>query len=301
MTDLDRWLVALDDTSTDVKIIRYTCFLASFYKPKKVFFVHVIKESDEERVLKHEFERLKNHVQNEIRLKFQYLFRQNFDQCKLEYELIIKTGNVTQELLDASESLRVDLVIAGRKSDSDSQGIVPERISRKISCNFLMVPEGASLELKKIIVPSDFSDYALLAMDMASRLFSYHPIYVHHYHVYQVPMGFSKLGKSYDEFAEIIHKHADEKMKLIVKKYRFDHECNFDLKDNNMISNLIFKKAQEIGADLIILGSKGLTSASYSLLGSTSTRVLAINKVIPALIVKKEGENIGLLEAIGKL
>jgi nucleotide-binding universal stress UspA family protein len=64
--------------------------------------------------------------------------------------------------------------------------------------------------------------------------------------------------------------------------------------NNSKVSDYIIKVGEELKADLIIVGSKGQTFASWMLLGSVAEKLIVKNRNTALLIVKEPGENHGL-------
>ena len=80
---------------------------------------------------------------------------------------------------------------------------------------------------------------------------------------------------------------------------KFEH--TFALDDDPHPADKIYKTASEKGADLIILGSKGRTSAAAFLIGSVAEKLVYESGDIPLFLVKKGKENLSLLEALFRL
>ena len=73
------------------------------------------------------------------------------------------------------------------------------------------------------------------------------------------------------------------------------------LDDDPHPADKIYKTGKEMGVDMIILGSKGRTSAAAFLIGSVAEKLVMENSDIPLLLVKKGKENLGFLDALFKL
>jgi nucleotide-binding universal stress UspA family protein len=209
------------------------------------------------------------------------------------------SGSPMPELLQFSHKNNIDLIIAGRKKVSHG-GIVPERLSRKSNCAVLLVPKGTKPDFKRIIIPVDFSEYSKLALrtvknyanDLVnSKIFCLDVLYSPTYPV--------KNGHTEKIFKEDKSKNAESEFKKFVSRYE---DTNYSLKtffafdDYNDPHSQILKFANSKKADIIMMGSKGLTAAASILLGSTAEKVIKHNYTIPVLIIKKKNENIGLFK-----
>lgn len=162
------------------------------------------------------------------------------------------------------------------------------------------MPEQFNHEIKKVLVPVDFSNHAVLALRQAEELTNDMGSQVELVHLYTVSSGYSKIGKSYEEFEEIIKGHAENECKKFLKKYQFpeDLKCTYINSSEGSKAELIHNHAVACKADMTVIGSKGRTLASAILIGSLAERLVFRESDIPVLVVKKKHENMGFIEAI---
>ncbi len=134
-------------------------------------------------------------------------------------------------------------------------------------------------QFKKIIVATDFSEPSIealreadrLAQGMDSEVFVFHavpnlvranPLFPHKNieDVFQLPAMMDRAADAVDE--------------LIAKHMRSDHTNVHVLVDTGWPDTALMRKAEEIGADLIVVGSRGYTGLKHVLLGSVAERVI---------------------------
>ncbi|PKN32178.1 MAG: hypothetical protein CVU63_20110, partial [Deltaproteobacteria bacterium HGW-Deltaproteobacteria-20] len=134
-------------------------------------------------------------------------------------------------------------------------------------------------QFKKIIVATDFSEPSIealreadrLAQGMDSEVFVFHavpnlvranPLFPHKNieDVFQLPAMMDRAADAVDE--------------LIAKHMRSDHTNVHVLVDTGWPDTALMRKAEEIGADLIVVGSRGFTGLKHVLLGSVAERVI---------------------------
>ena len=168
----------------------------------------------------------------------------------------------------------------------------------------MYVPENPKLDLNRILVPIDYSEHSQMAFEIGIALQNQTGAKIMSNHIYRVPKGYYKSGKSYEEFAEIMLENTkadSEKFfkKIGVKEVDFEH--TFALDDDPHPADKIYKTASEKNCDLIILGSKGRTAAAAFLIGSVAEKLVYESGDIPLFLVKKGKENLGLLEALFRL
>jgi nucleotide-binding universal stress UspA family protein len=121
-------------------------------------------------------------------------------------------------------------------------------------------------------------------------------------HIYSVPSGFHKTGKSYEQFAEIMKGHAE-------KNYREFIE-GIDLKGISAVPKFRLERKdyrgiweellEERDVHLLVVGAKGRRGGAGILLGSVTENLIKTTQV-PLLAVKEKGAGMGMLEALFKL
>jgi hypothetical protein len=122
-------------------------------------------------------------------------------------------------------------------------------------------------------------------------------------HVYRVPIGYHKTGKSYSEFAVIMKNHAEKDYNKFFQKHDFPTNipCTYILTDDEKYAELAYDHANKEDIDLIVIGSRGRTDVSSILMGSVAEKLVYLDSSIPILIVKLKGENMGFLDALMKI
>jgi len=164
----------------------------------------------------------------------------------------------------------------------------------------MLIPEDSVPRLNNIMVTTDFSDHATLAMQSAIDIKGENKkINILAFHNYSVPWGYTKTGKTFEEVADIMKINAESEMSKWSNQFS-SIKPNFKLKEHS-IQDEILDFANNNHVDLLVMGSKGQTKASLALLGSSTMKVVKKNERIPLLIIKKEGENIDFIDAIKKM
>lgn len=298
------WVVALDFSKMDSSILNYTRFLSTIFQPEKIHFINVIKEVEIFTYLSGEYLGYSNQLIVDQKLILEHKVNTYFENSGISYECHINSGAPFDEVIDIVFRKKADLVIAGRKKVSKGHGIVSDRLSRNLPCSFLIVPEGYEPMLHNILVATDFSNHSSLAMQEAVEIGLVNndiEINIIANNTYSVPMGYSKSGKSYEEFADVMKLNAAKEMNQWLKKFQYDIKPVLTLNEDNSEEKEILKTAEENKIDLIIIGSKGQTKASLALLGSTTMKMLKLNDKIPTLIIKQPGENLDFIGALKKV
>lgn len=301
MYQFKRLLVALDLTKMDEVLINYASFLAKKTQAEKVYFFHIAEDFKIPEEVKRDYpnllaptdEALSKIIEDTIQTHWKSGF-----ECEKVVEL--KEGNPADQLLKWIDNKEIDMVVMGRKQSLKGAGVLPQKITHLAHSSVMLVPENASFSVENVVVPLDFSKHSKLAIDNSMNLSGNSDTKLDFVHVYSVPTGYHKTGKSFEEFAEIMKGNAQRDYQDFLKKFDIENnlKCALVLNNDNSPSDEIFEYAEKKGADLIIMGSKGRTGLASILLGSVASKVISYDTNIPLLIVKEKEENMGFIKAL---
>jgi nucleotide-binding universal stress UspA family protein len=208
-------------------------------------------------------------------------------------------GSPVVELLQRTRRHDIDLVVVGKAVDKRDAGSVPEKLARKAPCSIMVVRQNSAPKITRILLPLDFSEPSAGALEVAAafaRVVGNAPILP--LHAYHVPVGFASVGRTYDQFADIMREHAEEQYREFLARANLEGlELHPAFVPDELPSNAIDKAVQSRGADLVIMGARGRSDAAAILLGSATERVVRRAKV-PVLVVRRKGEGMGVLDAL---
>jgi nucleotide-binding universal stress UspA family protein len=304
---INKILVSLDLSKMDEVLIRFTCYTARMMKSSRVYFMHIAAELDVPEELKKKWGTSVAPVDENILYNVEQQVADLFEPlagCETVVE--VHEGNPTDKLIKLAQKKDVDLLILGHKQGHKGSGATPMKVLRAANRSVLMVPGLLPKKMDKILVPVDFSDHSRRALMQALTVQdnSEIPLEVVCQHVYDLPSGWHTTGKSEEEFAAIMRRHAEDNFQKFLKKLpeaNRDLRCEFVQDDNHDPVKEIYDQAIREQADLIVVGSKGKTAAAAALMGSVAERLAEYNTNIPLLIVKDKNENIGFLQALFRL
>lgn len=302
MRKFKKILVGLDLSPLDEVLIKKTAKLARFFEAEQVYFIHVAKDLALPEEVSKNYPDLLAPVDEVIEKSIADQIRAADFPSHVAYEVDAKEGGTMDKILRWSKVKDVDLIIMGRKHDLEGSGTLAKRIALRSSCSVLFLPEYMKSEtFKKLFVPIDFSSYSALSLDYAQAI-SEATEDVKCYHLYEVPQGYSKTGKSYEEFAEIMRSNTEKNYQQFIERNNLPHyPCEITLKDKGNRAESLLHAAKNDGADLIIIGSRGRTDSAALLIGSVAEKLIDINNEIPMLVLKKKGENMKFLDALFRL
>ncbi|MCK4818768.1 universal stress protein, partial [bacterium] len=139
------------------------------------------------------------------------------EDTKVKYEAL--EGDPLEMILKTVVDDKTDLIIVGRKRNALDTRRLPVKLARKAPCPVVMVPENADPSISRIMVPIDFSNCSKRALKMAVELAiagGFKRIYG--VHVFYLPLGYSKSGKTGIEYAKMMKKDAKKQFDDFIKK-----------------------------------------------------------------------------------
>jgi nucleotide-binding universal stress UspA family protein len=146
------------------------------------------------------------------------------------------------------------------------------------------------MQIKTILVATDFSEDADTAIETAIELaktFDAKLELFHAYHV-EIPPSYAGFGGDFsrpEDILQTIHEGAEAAMNRLVEGVA---EKGIDVRGRvamDRASVAILDEADRLLADLIVMGTRGLTGLEHLVLGSTAARVIRLAPC-PVLTVK---------------
>lgn len=302
MEALHHLMIAVDHTEMDRTLLEYTSILAKMIPLQKVSIVHVEVDTDEEGVALLEDLQLPSSSQQEFDTWMEDIAQNLQVADEVEVETYLLDGSPLHALLSFARDHNVDMILVGAKTSEEGTGILSARLARKAPCSVMYVPAHPPQQLQTVMLPTDFSDYSAMAFQEMRYIKKHFPeVNILTEHVYRLPLGYYKTGKSKEEFEQIMEENAKKRFKQFVKAHDLESlqmEPLFVLDDDKNPADKIIAVAREKKVDLLIICAKGHTRASSILLGSTTEKILRLDKKIPVMILKEKGETLGLLDIL---
>ncbi|MBU3820894.1 universal stress protein [Flavobacteriaceae bacterium XHP0103] len=143
--------------------------------------------------------------------------------------------------------------------------------------------------MKKILVPTDFSEQADYALGAAVQLAKKHNSEIHLLHIIELPLQQVDAMSTYSELPEAIffmklaQKHFEKlAQKDFLKNIKVHEHVEF-----HEIFRGIADVCKKQNIDLVLMGSQGANGLKELLIGSNTEKVVRTSEV-PVLVVKKE-------------
>ena len=144
------------------------------------------------------------------------------------------------------------------------------------------------MQIRSILVPTDFSESAARALEHAVSWAKTFRARIHLLHAYQVPIqiGVGEPVPLPQEFFDQMRDRAQRRLDDLAAKLSSD---GIDVQTHLALeaaSPAIVQAAEELGVDLIVMGTRGLTGMKHVLLGSVAERTVRLSPC-PVMTVKE--------------
>ncbi|WP_298532684.1 universal stress protein [uncultured Algibacter sp.] len=143
--------------------------------------------------------------------------------------------------------------------------------------------------MRKILVPTDFSDQAENALKVAAQLARKHKSEIYLLHILEIPLHKVDPLNSYSDLPEAVFfmKLAHQKFEKLKNRVYLKDIVVHETVDFHEIFKGIFHVSRKHEIDLIIMGSNGSSGLTEMLIGSNTEKVVRTSEK-PVLVVKKE-------------
>lgn len=214
---------------------------------------------------------------------------------------VIRYGARVSELVQIAAERKADLLVLGRRPrdehDAVSDAVV--KLEWKSPCSVLIVPEEFPATCERILVACDFSEHSREALELAAAIARVTPngsLVVQN--VFSMPTAPYLAGRSVSEFTEMLRETARQRWSEFLPAASLDGvRFTLRLDESDNVPRAITQAAIDVDAQLIVVGSHGLSPRAGALLGHVADAVCA-RTTRPFLCVKRKGEVVNLLQAL---
>ena len=144
-----------------------------------------------------------------------------------------------------------------------------------------------SIEVRRILVPVDFSEHTPRLLEWAVHLAREHSSEILLLHAYHLPVEFQQLEGAYlpPDFWSSVKAGAEAQLEDLALQVRGQGVGVETVAIEGYAASVIVEEAELRSADLIVIGTHGLSGLKHLLLGSTAERVVQ-KAACPVLTVK---------------
>jgi nucleotide-binding universal stress UspA family protein len=300
MYRFNKLLIAVDFASTDHSLLEYAANIARKSNASQVNIIHTTENFEIPEEIKKKYPSIVEPLDEYARKRMTELAEQFFTaKANINIHVEVVEGEPVNSLLQYIKLNDIDLVFVGKTGSGVEQDTLGEKLARKAPCSVMIIPDGTHKLYKNIAAACDFSNHSIDALDVTHAFTESAGLKTFTcLHVYDVPTGYYKTGKSYEQFAEIMENNATHQfiamMKLLDMK---DVNPDLELVLNKKPARAIAEYVQKSGIDLLVMGARGRARGADILLGSITEQIIqSVN--IPVLAVKKKGAGMDLLDVI---
>lgn len=306
MGNIKRIAVGLELSSIDETVIKFAQVVAARHNSSEVYFIHIIRHGDFPEELKSQYPGIDEKVVSDMEKTMRDNIEKHWDKTiKTKLIFLVKKGKIARNLLKILDANNVDLVVIG-KSISKERGLLAQKIARLANCQLLIVPEGCRPQFRKLLVPINHSDNDKIALEKAIDIahLTGPDAEITCQNIFRVPNGYHYTGKSFEEFAKVMEDHTRKKYEKLVaglntKNVKIRPVFSLDKHDHPI--KVVYELALREQPDTILLGAKGVSSTTAFFLSSIAEKLIQMDTRFPIRIVRKKGENAGLIEFIRKI
>lgn len=146
-----------------------------------------------------------------------------------------------------------------------------------------------SVQIHRILVPIDFSPHAESVLEWAGHLAEEHGSRVVLLHAYHLPVELQQLEGTYlpPEFWPGVRAEAEQQLARSAERLRARGLEVEAVVREGYPASVIEEEAERQSADLIVIGTRGLSGLKHLLLGSIAERVVQ-RAPCPVLAVKQK-------------
>jgi len=204
----------------------------------------------------------------------------------LTIDTVCAEGEIYERIVDLADTENYDLIVMGKKGMSLVErafvGSVTARVIGYSRQDVLVIPDGAKIAWKKLLLATDGSLYSEAAAQRAIEIAGQYHSALKALSVVNVTVEFMIRAQ---EVYETLVTKAKEFTDAVKKKALSAGVEAESLVMDGEVDKVIIDVAKEYQTDMIIMGSLGRTGIKRLLMGSTAERVLG-HSSFPVLIVK---------------
>ena len=290
-------LLGVDFSRDSKKAIRFLSEI-QFPARSELFLFHVISNHEElkvfslSRAILGDLGKLREKTLARVHRNLEKIGEQFVDR-RLKTQIVVKEGNPGKEILSFLEKKGIDLVVLGTRGISGLKryllGSVSEWILQEAPCPVLVVRGSARRTYggMRVLMATDGSADAQAALKFLNKLsfpphsqvVLFHVVEQTDYTVVQDDYGVLSLGTSgtpnLTPISKKIRGRLDQARMTLLKEAKkgITHKnVKIEKVSIGFAEEEIIKAAERFRADLIVLGSRGLTGLKRTFLGSVSSR-----------------------------
>jgi nucleotide-binding universal stress UspA family protein len=275
MERFQRILVALARRASDAPLLRYARMVAGLVPGAMFHFAHVDERGSTPTKLSELEESVASHF-----------------AAAAAHDCRIASGHREDELLRLAMETSADMILLGHQPSHSSRRALARRLAMKAPCSIWMVPNGSPADVRRILAAVDFSPASAEALVVATSIAQRRGLAsCEALHVY-----FETSLAGVDEYRQDVRGREQEAFNEFLRGLELHGiEVQPRFEESPNVSHAITRAVAEDRADLVVMGTRGMSRSASILLGSQSEHTI-MEIHVPILVVKKKGERLGFLK-----
>lgn len=225
-------------------------------------------------------EEISNRLRSDIQARLEHMLAEARPDLQVDAR-VVEGRHPHLEIVRAAHAAHSDLIVTGAHGGHFLHrllvGTTAERVVRRADRPVLVVKESSSENYRKILVPTDFSPLSEVALQAAMQIAPNSQVSV--VHAYELWFeNWIGLGHGVDEptlaLLEDLANDARAKLAAYVARAGLDATGTRQLARYGYAGRIVTRAAQDLGVDLVVLGTHGKSTLQQVTLGSVAEHVL---------------------------
>lgn len=281
-----RPLVALSLTDPDAGLLRYAAVAFGLDPALAVRFLHVLPPVPGGVAGEAKLEGVRNTIRVALEEYAPSLARNAI--------LDVREDARIDGVLRAATEHDSDVVMLGHRRGRSGRRSLARRLALIAPSSVWLVPEGSAATLQRIVVPTDFSSYSADSLQVAVDLARQHGLS----RVTVVHVRFDPSLSQYPEHtAEFKLAEVHDFEQFLASVDSGDIRVDYAFEDSPQPAEALVRAAERLRSDLIVMNTRGRSTAAAVLLGSVTSEVMASSH-LPVLAVKHHGRQLSLRQVL---
>lgn len=275
MRALNRIVAAVDNSKIADEVLKRALLLAKD-ENSAVTVIHTIDVPWFDRPDFFGGEEIKEIDETQIKKKIEDKIKKLNKDTNIKYSIFVSRGDASDKIIHIAKQENAQIIILGAHSKDDITtkkfGSTAQKVTQESHIPVLVVKNLAKEDYKKVLVPTDLSDFSKKSIQFAKNIFSEDDIKLVYLYYQPVKIDMDFYNLSYED-KEMLNKNILFLAKQDLDKFKIDIDIkNAELiESSTTIENDLINYMQENNNDLIIMGSHGTKNIQSFLFGSTAS------------------------------
>jgi nucleotide-binding universal stress UspA family protein len=288
-------VVPVDFSEFSDKAVEYAIFLAEKYCAELILLHSVVlfQEDFDEKEQLTAYEEIIKKKEKEIRKQLEYRCSNAEERGISIHSLLIRGFSEADSIIDYISDKDFDLVVMGTHGRTGLKkiilGSVAERVVRLSPIPVITLhKEFAKKELKRILVPVDFSDFSKVAVRRAIEVAREFDATLDFLHVVEMEAHPEYYTISFDPLLKANPELGKQITANLIKFTGIPEDKATYAVNEGKVYKAIKTYAETNGVDMIVMATQGMSEIEHFLVGSNSERVVRIASCPVLTIGQKE-------------